>query len=292
MNTEFISIKDIAAQVYSHPLMRDISFERIIRDSLDLMKIVGCPVIFEDRQAIIDIDNWKGVLPCDYYDIIQVILDNVQCDKPGKYVAPNESDIKRLEHEIAEELNKQNPDVSKLKDLNNRLEFERKKFPATPLTMITTDKFNRNRVFVKSTGTFDPDGLKDNRDLLYKITGNIIHSSIEKCKIKIAYKAIKCDKDGYPMIIDNASFIRALVSYIKKNYFTVLFECGQLQQNVLQNAQQEYSFNIAQASNDMIDTSPETMVVLSRIYNTMLDRPDLNLDTYHSLNQRYEMRLQ
>ena len=45
----------------------------------------------------------------------------------------------------------------------------------------------------------------------YKIQGDFIVTSLEKGFIKLAYTAIKTDDEGYPMIINDQSFIRALV---------------------------------------------------------------------------------
>lgn len=50
------------------------------------------------------------------------------------------------------------------------------------------------------------------------------------------------DKDGYPMIPENSAFIKALELYIKKAWFTILFDMGKISQGVLFNTQQEYAW--------------------------------------------------
>ena len=72
MNTDFITIKDIASEVYDHPLMTDIPFERIVRKTQSLIKIVRMPTVFEDKEADIEISKWRGLLPCDYYQMTQI----------------------------------------------------------------------------------------------------------------------------------------------------------------------------------------------------------------------------
>ena len=53
-------------------------------------------------------------------------------------------------------------------------------------------------------------------DPTYKIQGNFIFTAPMDCgKIEIAYRAFQLDEEGYPMLPDDASFIRALQSYIK-----------------------------------------------------------------------------
>ena len=80
----------------------------------------------------------------------------------------------------------------------------------------------------------------------YYIRGNVLFSSLKSGDIKLIYNAIELDDNGLPMLVDNAKFIRALESYIKKQWFTILFDIGKVDRNVLQNIQQEYAFNVGQ----------------------------------------------
>ena len=57
-----------------HPLMQDIPFETVIDYAVDFIRIVGTPPSFIDKTAIIDIHNYRGELPCDFYEMTQVRL--------------------------------------------------------------------------------------------------------------------------------------------------------------------------------------------------------------------------
>ena len=74
MNSEFeyVSIRNILARVARHPLIQDIDLEAGIQYTLDFFAIVGVPQIFEDRQDRVEIHNFKGTLPCDTIQIVQV----------------------------------------------------------------------------------------------------------------------------------------------------------------------------------------------------------------------------
>lgn len=204
MNVNYISIKDIAGELYSHPLMRDLSYEKIIRDTIELIQITGCPNLFEEKIANLKIENHKTLLPCDYYKITQLCLSsNSSKDKLGK-------------------------------------------------------------AFVSSTDTYTPKG----ESLTYKIQGSILQTSIKEGEAVLSYIAIKLDDEGFPMIANDAAFIRALKSYIKMNWFTVLFESSQIRADILENAQREYYANIATAQNSLMMPSINEMEVISRILNT------------------------
>ena len=61
-------------KITRHPLMQDIPFETVIDYAVDFIRLVGTPPSFIDKTAIIDIHNYRGELPCDFYEMIQVRL--------------------------------------------------------------------------------------------------------------------------------------------------------------------------------------------------------------------------
>lgn len=66
------SINTIADRITRHPLMEDVPYESIIDYTVDFMRIVGVPDMFTEKTCVIDIDEYKGLLPDDYYEVIQV----------------------------------------------------------------------------------------------------------------------------------------------------------------------------------------------------------------------------
>lgn len=57
-----------------HPLMQDIPLETAVDYAVDFIRIVGTPPSFIDKTAIIDIHKYRGELPCDFYEMVQVRL--------------------------------------------------------------------------------------------------------------------------------------------------------------------------------------------------------------------------
>lgn len=68
----YISIRQILDDVLDHPMMADLSFERAVNHAVHFIRIVGCPRMFVEKTAVVDIDNYRGVIPCDYNSIVQV----------------------------------------------------------------------------------------------------------------------------------------------------------------------------------------------------------------------------
>lgn len=67
-----ISIKEIAQRVKRHPLLENLSFEKIIQYVVDFYSVTGIPQQFVDKVEIVDIYDYKGLLPCDVVQIMQV----------------------------------------------------------------------------------------------------------------------------------------------------------------------------------------------------------------------------
>lgn len=125
---------------------------------------------------------------------------------------------------------------------------------------------------IASTDSFFMGGRYRDSNNTYKIQGNIIYTSLEDDTLELAYLAIETDKDGYPLIPDNSSFTRALELYIKKQWFTILFDLGKITPAVLQNAQQEYAWAVGDCMTEFNRLSIDEMEAFSNSWRTMILR--------------------
>lgn len=76
----YISLKQILDDILDHPMLKDVSFERAVNHTVHFMRIVGCPRMFEEKTALVEIKNYRGMIPCDFNDIIQVRTHS-SCDR-------------------------------------------------------------------------------------------------------------------------------------------------------------------------------------------------------------------
>lgn len=203
MAEQYLSIKKILDSCLRHPLMQDLSLETAVDYTIDFMRIVGMPRMFTEKVVRIPIDKYRALLPCDYYQTIQVRI-------PGGHAL-----------------------------------------------VYSTDSFHMSNKGNSST---------------YKIQGNIIYTSIESGELELAYLAISTDADGYPLLPDNSSFTRALELYIKKQWFTILFDVGKISSAVLQNTQQEYAWAVGDCQSEFNRMSIDQMEAFSNSWRTMILR--------------------
>lgn len=205
MAEQYTNIKQLLDRLMRHPLLQDISLETAVDYTVDFMRIVGVPSMFEEKTQILKVHQYKAQLPCDYYQIIQLRL----VEGP---------------------------------------------------------------VFRYSTDTFHMSPKHRGSSITYKIQGSNIITSIEEGDIEISYEAIATDKDGYPLIPDNSSFLRALEAYIKKQWFTILFDLGKINQASLQNAQQEYAWAVGDCQTEFNRLSIDKAESFYNSWRTLLMR--------------------
>lgn len=203
MAEQYINIKVVLDRILRHPLMQDLSLETAVDYTIDFMRIVGMPRMFTEKVVRITIDKYRALLPCDYYQTIQIRI-------PGGHAL-----------------------------------------------VYSTDSFHMSNKGNPST---------------YKIQGNIIYTSIESGELELAYLAISTDEDGYPLLPDNSSFTRALELYIKKQWFTILFDLGKITSAVLQNTQQEYAWAVGDCQSEFNRMSIDQMEAFSNSWRTMILR--------------------
>lgn len=227
---KYISIKMILDNILDHPMLRDVSLERAVNHTVNFMRIIGCPNMFEEKTAVVEIENYRAALPCDLYQIIQIRTYN----------------------------NKDTYDVFRY----------------------STDNFHMS------------ENKQDSHELTYKIQGSVIFTSMKEGKIEIAYNAFVVDEDGFPMIPDDSSFITALEFYIKKKYFTVLFDLGQINAGVFNQVCQDYAWAVGQAQSSLIKPTTDQMQSITNSLNTLIQRTNEHKSGFVNNGGKEFIRLQ
>lgn len=69
---EYINIRELLSRVLRHKLLQEFTLEQAIQYTLDFIGIFGFPELYEDREAEVDICNYRGQLPCDLVEITMV----------------------------------------------------------------------------------------------------------------------------------------------------------------------------------------------------------------------------
>lgn len=207
---QYTNIKRVLDDLMDHPLLRDLTLEQVVRHTLRFISLHGYPKLYKDKEDIVEIKDYRGLLPCDLISIIQV------------------------------------------KDCKKGI-----------CLRYMTDNFNpKEESYPKDRGRID--------ELAFKTQGRIIFTSFKDGAVEVAYKAIPVDDMGFPLLVDNETYLNALEAYIKVKVFTVLYDIGKIQAGVLSNAQTEYAWASRQVMMEFTMPSVSEMESISRYLNTMI----------------------
>lgn len=188
------SIKVVLDKLLRDPLFNNINIEAVADYCIEFMQIVGVPDMLEEKLFEGTVEQFRCLLPNDYVETIQVLINNV----PARYA---------------------------------------------------TDTFHNFYEDVK--GSQPKEYMPPSADYSFKMAGDYIYTSIEKGKIKMVYRAIELDEEGYPTIPNDETFIRALRMYIEVAWIRTLWRAGKVSDKVYQDAQQSYAFAVGACETSM-----------------------------------------
>lgn len=228
----YINIREALSRILRHPLLQDITLEQAVQYTIDFIGIFGLPKLYQDKEEVIIIEEFRGLLPCDLISIIQV-----------------------------------------------------KDYKSNICLRSMTDNFMPN-----NKPNDEPNNKSNNKngELAFKTQGNIIYTSFKTGEVVVSYKAIPTDEDGFPLLIDNPVFLKALETYIKREAFTILFDMGKITPAVLQNTQQQYAWLAGQLQSEFTIPSMSEMESIKRSWCTLLQRTSSFNDGFkHNGDQEY-----
>ena len=243
---QYTNIKRVLDDLLDHPLLRDLTLEQVVRHTIRFISIHGYPKLYQDKEATIEIKDFRGLLPCDLISIKQVrdastgVCLRAMTDTFTPKVNSNEEAPK---------------------DLLNNIQSE-----------------------------YIPPMRKYSEEPAFKTQGRIMFTSFPEGEVEIAYKAIPVDEDGYPLLLDNETYLNALEAYIKKQVFTVKYDTGKIVAGVLTNAQNDYYWASHLLESEMLIPSVSEMESITRALTTLI-KPVTHFDNgFKNLGDREYIR--
>lgn len=209
----YINIREALSRVLRHPLLQDITLEQAVQYTIDFIGIFGMPKLYQDKEEVLHIEDFRAKLPCDLISINQ---------------------IKECKTGVC------------LRSMTDNF--------------MPREQYDRNA------------GYKIPQELSFKTQGQVLYVSFKTGDVSVSYKAIPVDKDGFPLLIDNPVFLKALEAYIKREAFTILFDMGKITPAVLQNTQQQYAWLAGQLQSEFTIPSISEMESIKNSWCTLLQR--------------------
>lgn len=230
-NIQYTNIRRVLDDITDHPLLRDVTLEQVIRHTIRFISLYGFPQFYQDKIAVVGIKEFRGALPCDLISIIQV------------------------------------------KDLATGVCLRSMTDTFTPGKEPRVEEFHPHKEVLHnahSIGDYIPPLKEQLEEATFKTQGRIIFTSFKDGEVEIAYKSIPVDEDGFPLLIDNETYLNALEAYIKVRVFTVKYDTGKIQAGVLSNAQTDYAWAAHNLQAEMTTPSVSEMESMTRYLTTMI----------------------
>lgn len=166
----------------------------------------------------------------------------------------------------------------------------RGELPCDIISITQVKNIKTDRAMRAMTDNFN--GLSDklNSEDTWKAKGRYIFTSFKEGTVLIAYESIKTDADGLPMLVNHPVFLKALEDYIKVQRFTVLFDCGKIRADVLQHAEQEYSWIAGKCVNLFTLPSVSEMQSITGMMHRMIPSRDEFVRGFKTLGDKEHYR--
>lgn len=65
----WVSIRTVLDRLLRHPMLQDVTLEAVVQYTVDFIQIAGCPMQYIDKDAEVEIKDYRGKLPCDLIQI-------------------------------------------------------------------------------------------------------------------------------------------------------------------------------------------------------------------------------
>lgn len=132
--------------------------------------------------------------------------------------------------------------------------------------------------------------LRRSADYTFQIKGDVIYTSVKKANLKMTYWAVPVDDEGYPLIPENPTCMRAIKNYIELQHIRILWRSGKVTDKVYQDAQQQYSWAVGAYETDSRKLSLPDAESFYNMYKTLLIRDNEYNNRFRNLGTKEYIR--
>ncbi len=234
-NGKLVSIKLVADMLMQNPIMKDLSWEFIVSNAVECMRIVGTKPMYISSKEVVEIKQSRGTLPVNIMEIKSVI----KIEEDGRMIPMRSNEDTLADHYGS--------------------------FPATP---------NIDSGFT------------------YSLNSTRIFPNFESGKILIVYKTIATDEDCFPLLPDNAEFLRACRAYIKYQWYDILNDMDKISDRKLSKAETNYLFFVGQAQSNLQMPNEDEMETLVNSITQILPSRTQHQDRFQFLGNQEYLKIQ
>jgi len=264
---KFTTIYDVIERVRRSGI-NDFTEEEAKEWTWEVISLMGEPKHFEDKVAILPIENARGQLPFDLYDLTE---GGVR-DYYTKTVLIKESNIYYDADSVG----------------SSQLGSEMYQTAGKSLVYI-------DGIPQEVTDTFyqPAPGIVDYpmSQATYKINYGFLFTGFKDGVVELAYKAFPTDNENNPMIQDSVKVIRAVVAFIKKMVTERMYLRDEITERKMNKFGTDYSFAIAAARSDEAIGSIDDMDAIRARTNRLYRDPNMQKTGFAGMSSNEQLNI-
>lgn len=71
-HNKYITVQELLGELKDHPMLEDLTLERVITYAIDFCRKWGMNALFEEKTVTLKAENYRVVLPCDFYELVAI----------------------------------------------------------------------------------------------------------------------------------------------------------------------------------------------------------------------------
>jgi hypothetical protein len=295
---KYTSVKRVISKVFTDLDLQE--GEHRITDMVEwageaLEKIGAFPsfinkVTGKDTNPLLIVSGYQCKLPCDFHRMIQISFSSTENGAfyPMRYATGSfdHGNILTEANATVPEENLESNLITLAMSLYNLTYVE-------ALEKINTEPITRSNLngILNAMGTATNGGNVDSvtnttTDYTYLITNNYIKTNQESGYIMMAYQAIPLDKEGFPMIPDDVSFMEAIYWYITTKLLYPQWKQGSVRDAVYYDARRSWNFYCKQAYGNALMPNADQLESIKNTWLRLIPEINEHATGFSTLGQR------
>lgn len=288
---KLVSIKRVIAKVFADLDLKE--GDHRITDLIEwgseaLLKIGAFPSLIakvtgKDGVPIISFTNYQVALPNDLHSLIQVAYSTSESGPfyPMRY-ATGSFDYGRVLNTEEESTDVSSEVMADTPLVNMTMSLYNLTYVQAVAKLNDEPAIRSQLVGLLGVNTPGIETITDYAvDYAYVIVGGYIKTNVSSGYLMMAYQAVPTDKDGYPLIPDNESFMEALYWYITMKLMYPQWASGQIRDAVYYDARRSWNYYCKQAYGEAMMPSADQLESIKNTWVKLV--PEMREhDTFYS----------
>jgi len=289
-----VSVKRVIAKVFTDLDLKE--GDHRVSDMIEyageaLQKIGAFPqfinkVAGKGDEPLIPMTNYQAKLPGDFHKFIQVAYSRSENGPfyPMRYATGSFETERGLESAI-------DTGVDNIAPQSELINLVMSLYNLTYPDALTKINAEPGTVATLNTLLVDSGSSKDNYttftgDITFVITPGWIKTNQEIGYLLLSYQAIPVDKDGYPLVPDDESFLEALYWYINMKLMYPEWKEGRVRDAVYYDARRSWNYYCKQAYGNALMPDSEKLESIKNSWLRLVEEIDEHDTFYSTLGQK------